>query len=630
MTGIKSGRRRRDTTATKIHGGQAKMKQRTTYLLLALALVGLLAGLLVMWQGPANWAHAIWTAATLPVLGALLVQIWTSLRRGDVGLDVVAALSMSAALGFGEPLAGNVVALMYAGGQLLESYAQGRAQQEMTALLGRVARTAMRFEGEHLVEVPIDEVAPGDHLLIRQGEVVPVDGSPLDGDAVLDVSALTGEANPARVAAGGEVMSGSTSLGPAFTLLATNLARNSTYAGIVRMVEAAQRSKPPMVRMADRYAIWFLVLTLAMAGLAWGLSHEPVRALAVLVAATPCPLILAVPVALISGMSRAARIGVMIKNGGVFETMARIKVVILDKTGTLTYGRAAVTQITTMAGHTETDVLGPAASLEQASNHVVAEALIDAAAERKLQLSAPSHVTETPGTGLVGTVEGQRVVVGAPDWVLAQIPPPTVPPAQLATPEEAMAVAVAINDELAGFIVLADRLREDAGQVLRALRAAGVDRIVLASGDRTAVAQAVGDRLGVDAVRGDLKPGDKVAAVRSEHGAGYTMMVGDGVNDAPALAAADVGVAMGARGAAASSEAAGVVVLVDQLAPLAEAIGIAQRSRVIALQSVTVGLSLSVLAMTAAAFGFLPPVQGALVQEAIDVAVILNAMRALR
>jgi heavy metal translocating P-type ATPase len=605
------------------------MKQQTTYLLLGLALLGLVAGLLASWLGPAGWAGPIWAAATLPVLGALLVQIWTSLRRGDVGLDVVAALSMSAALVFGEPLAGNVVALMYAGGQLLESYAQGRAQREMTALLGRVARTAMRFEGEHLVEVPIEAVAPGDHLLIRQGEVVPVDGSPLDGDAVLDVSALTGESNPARVAPGGEVMSGSTSLGPAFTLLATSLARDSTYAGIVRMVEAAQRSKPPMVRIADRYAIWFLVLTILMAGLAWGLSREPVRALAVLVAATPCPLILAVPVALISGISRAARIGVMVKDGGVFEAMARIKVVILDKTGTLTYGRAAVTEIKTMGGHNQAELLGLAASLEQASGHVVAEALVDAAQARGLPLAAPSRVKETPGTGLVGMVEGQRVLVGGPDWVLAQIPAP-VTGTNLVAPDDAMSVAVAINDQLAGFIILADRVREDAAQVLGALRQQGVERIVLASGDRTGIAEAVGKRLGVDAVRGDLKPADKVAAVRAEHRAGSTMMVGDGVNDAPALAAADVGVAMGARGAAASSEAAGVVVLVDQLAPLADAIGIARRSRSIALQSVTVGLSLSVLAMTAAAFGFLAPVQGAVVQEAIDVAVILNAMRALR
>ncbi|RZA24660.1 MAG: heavy metal translocating P-type ATPase, partial [Proteobacteria bacterium] len=305
------------------------MPRHLPILLVAIAVGGLALGSSWAWSDHAYMATTIWTIATLPVLGALLLQIVVSLRRGDVGLDVVAALSMSAALAFGEPLAGNVVALMYSGGQLLEAFAQGRAGREMTALLGRVARTAMCVRGKSIKEVPIDDIVPGDTLIIREGEVLPVDGKVSGEQAILDLSALTGESLPQRISRGGEALSGATSTGAAFELVALRPAAQSTYAGIVRLVEAAQSSKAPMVRMADRYAIWFLVLTVALAGAAWLGSGDPLRALAVLVVATPCPLILAVPVAMISGMSRAARCGVLIKSGGVLEAMAGIRTVIL-------------------------------------------------------------------------------------------------------------------------------------------------------------------------------------------------------------------------------------------------------------------------------------------------------------
>uniref|UniRef100_UPI002FCA3D71 HAD-IC family P-type ATPase n=1 Tax=Devosia sp. TaxID=1871048 RepID=UPI002FCA3D71 len=321
------------------------MSRLFPYMLIAVALLGVAAGAALSWWGLDAFAGTAWTVATLPVLVTLLLQIAVSLRRGDVGLDVVAALSMSAALVFGEPLAGNVVAVMYAGGQLLETFAQGRARREMTALLGRVARTAMRFQGSGLEEVPIAAIVPGDRLLIREGEVLPVDGRVAGAYALLDLSALTGESVPQRIASGGEALSGSTSTGPAFELIATLPAAESTYAGIVRLVEAAQHSKAPMVRIADRYAMGFLALALAIAGVAWMGSQDPLRALAVLVVATPCPLILAVPVAIISGMSRTARAGVLVKNGGVLEALAGIRTAILDKTGTLTHGRAVITDI---------------------------------------------------------------------------------------------------------------------------------------------------------------------------------------------------------------------------------------------------------------------------------------------
>lgn len=598
--------------------------------LVAIPMLGLAVGATLWWGALEAVAEMAWTIATLPVLMVLLAQIVTSLRRGDVGLDVVAALSMSAALAFGEPLAGNVVALMYAGGQLLESFAQGRARREMTALLGRVARTAMRFRGSVLEETPISAIVPGDRLLIREGEVLPVDGRVAGAFALLNLSALTGESVPQRISLGGEVLSGATSTGPAFELIATRVAAESTYAGVVRLVEAAQRKKAPMVRLADRYAMGFLVLTLAIAGAAWIGAQDPIRVLAVLVVATPCPLILAVPVAIISGMSRAARIGVLVKSGGVLETLARIRTAILDKTGTLTHGRATITDIRTSNGFSEVEVLRLAASLDQASGHVVAAALIEAATGRGLALSAPSEVDETPGLGIAGTVEGRRVVVGGEGMVQRSVGGTDLENLLAGLAQAAMTVAVAVDGKVAGVIVLEDRVRDDAGAMLTALRQAGVRRIVLASGDKIEIARVVGEQVGADLTLGNLSPQDKIALVGAEAAAGPVMMVGDGVNDAPALAAADVGVAMGARGTAASSEAAAVVVLVDELKPLASAIVIAGRTRTIALQSVFVGLGLSLAAMIAAAFGYLPPVQGALLQEAIDIAVILNALRALR
>lgn len=598
-------------------------------ILVGVAVVGLASGAMLRWLGSADWADLAWMLATVPVLLTLLAEIVRSLRRGEFGLDVVAALSMSAALVLGEALAANVVALMYAGGQMLEAFAQGRARTEMAALLGRVARTAIRYRGTDLEEVPIDVIVPGDLLLIRKGETVPVDGRVVAPRATLDLSALTGESMPQSVAPGGESLSGATCVGSAFKLVASRPAAESTYASIVRLVERAQESKAPMTRLADRFALWFLALTATMASAAWFLAGDPIRGLSVLVVATPCPLILAVPVALISGISRMARMGVLVKGGAALEALARARTVVLDKTGTVTQGRAAISQIRTTDGIREDEALRLAASLDQASGHVVAAALIDEATRRGLSLSIPSEIDETAGVGIQGTVDGRRVAVGATHYVS---PAATAERVLLkdGLPDDAMTVAVALDGELVGVIVLEDRIRDDAGQLVEGLRATGIRRIVLASGDREAIARSVGERLAVDASLGGLSPEGKVDVVRREATSGPVIMIGDGVNDAPALAAAEVGVAMGARGTAASSEAAGVVLLVDRLEPLSEAMVAAKRTSRIALQSVVAGIGLSMAAMIAAALGHLSPIQGSLVQEAIDIAVILNALRALR
>ncbi len=604
---------------------------RIRHVLVAIPALGLAAGLAAWGLGAPSLAGPIWATATAPVIAVLAAEIAVSLRSGQVGLDIVALLSMAGALALGEPLAGVVVALMYSGGQFLEGYAARRARHEMTALLERAPKFALRHEDGDLKQVPIEALEIGDRVLVRRGDVVPADGTVAHGAAVLDQSALTGEPLPVRAIEGGEAMSGATNAGEAFDLIVGRPAAESTYAGIIRLVEEAARARAPMVRLADRFAIVFLVATLAVAGAAWLASGDPVRWLAVMVVATPCPLILAVPVAIIAGVSRAARIGVLIKGGGGLEVLADVKTLVIDKTGTLTHGQASLSAIHALHGFSEDDILRLGASLDQASSHIVAAALVAAARERGLGLTPPADVRETPGSGLEGTVDGRRVAVGGVAYVADRSRDGLAEAHVTPEREGEIAVAVAVDGVLAGLIVLADRVREDVPRALAAFRANGVTRIVLASGDGRAVTEAVAARLDIDEALSEMTPERKVLAVvhERERAAGPVMMVGDGINDAPALAAADIGIAIGARGAAASSEAADAVLLVDRLDRIAEAMGIARRSRHIAMESVVAGIGLSFAAMVVAAFGYLPPVEGALVQEVIDVAVILNALRAL-
>jgi heavy metal translocating P-type ATPase len=597
--------------------------------ILLLAAIGLIAGLGFWFAGRAGIASLIWAAGVAPALVALVVEIIRSLRSGEVGLDIVAALSMSAALIFGETLAAAVVAVMYAGGTFLESFAEGRARRDMRDLLSRVPRTATRHSNGGLEDIPLDQIAPGDRLLIRQGDVVPVDGTVASDTAFLDTSALTGESLPVRLTRGAEAMSGATNAGETFDLTAVREAKDSTYAGIVRLVEAAQASKAPMARLADRWSLGFLAVTVTIAFAAWWVSGDPIRAVAVLVVATPCPLILAVPVALVAGLSRAAHFGVLVKGAGPLETMARIRTLILDKTGTLTDGRPQIVSIDSVGGIAGDDILRLAAALDQASKHPVAQAIVAAAKVRGLDLPVPSEVTEVPGEGVVGHVEGHEVIVGGDGFVAGRVV------GGQAGDHPAMAagsvlVAVAVDGHMAGHLVMSDPLRAGTGAMLDGLRRQGIARILLATGDRVEVAERVTEGLGLDGLRAGLTPDQKTLLVLTEGKRAPVMMVGDGVNDAPALAAADVGVAMGARGAAASAEAADVVLLVDRVDRLGPGIEIARAARRIAVESVVAGIGLSVMGMIAAALGYLTPVQGALLQEVIDVAVILNALRALR
>jgi heavy metal translocating P-type ATPase len=598
-------------------------------ILVAVPATGLVLGMIARLSGFGHWAGPVWAGVTTPVLLVLLIEIVTSLRRGDVGLDVVAALSMGGALALGEHLAAVVVALMYAGGQYLESFAERQASREMTALLSRVPRTVLRHRGGRLEEVALGCIEPGDRLLVGHGDVVAVDGTVSSGLAILDQAALTGESLPVKRTLGEAVLSGSTNAGDAFDLSVTHRAAESTYAGIVRLVEAARRSKAPMARLADRFAIVFLAVTAAIAAAAWFWTGDPIRALAVLVVATPCPLILAVPVAIVSGVSRAAKLGVLVKGGKALEALSRVRVLVIDKTGTLTHGRARIIEIRPEPGFAANEVLRLGASLDQASKHVIARAIVAEARQRGLPLSVPEAVVETPGDGVAGKVDGRSVIVGGRTFVGTRVRDVRDEGAA-SSDAGTVTVSVGLDGAFAGTLVLADEVRAGANKLLGELRALGVDRILLATGDRQDVAQAVGSGLSLDGIRSELTPDEKVAVVQEERKRGPVMMIGDGVNDAPALAAADLGVALGASGAAASAEAADVVLLVDRLDGVLDAMRVARRSGRIALQSVYAGIGLSLAGMVAAALGYLTPVQGALMQEAIDVAVILNALRALR
>jgi heavy metal translocating P-type ATPase len=605
--------------------------RRSSAVLLVMTAAGLAAGGLAWLAGAGRVADGCWLASAGLGLAYALWSAVDSIRRGRLGVDVIALLALAGAVAVGELLAAAVISVMLASGRALEAWAALRARQDLSALLDRAPRTARRYRDGGVETVPLAAVEAGDLLLVTSGDVVPVDGTIASAAAVLDESALSGEARPAERIRGDQVRSGVVNAGGPFDLRAAGTAAESTYAGIVRLVSEAEHSQAPFVRLADRYAMWFLPLTLAVAATAWALGGA-VRAVAVLVVATPCPLILAAPVALVSGLSAAARRGVVVKSGGVLERLAQCTTLVLDKTGTLTVGQPDVTSVVpAVPGALDAgEILTLAASLDQASGHVLAAAIVRAAAGRGCRLIPPSGVTEVAGQGVAGTVAGRPVRLGRAGWTGAAETDSWVRGVRRRSRlDGALTVFVAIDGRPAGALLLEDRLRPDARQTVRAVRRGGIGRIVLATGDRAEAAGAVGALAGADEVIAELTPAGKLEVVRREQRLAPVIMTGDGINDAPALALADVGIAMGARGTTASSEAADAVLTVDELARLGDVTAAARRTRRIARQSVLVGMSMSLAAMIAAAAGLLPAVWGALLQEAIDVAVILNALRAL-
>src|SRR6478672_9191588 len=597
--------------------------------LFAVSTALLLAGGIAWLMSASAAATALWITGT--ALGLVFSVAWTvvAIRGGRLSVDIIAVLALAGALLIKEPFAGAMITVMLASGQLLEARAAARARRELSLLAERAPRSARCRVQDRVVEVPVDDVVIGDRLLVGTGEIVPVDGRLLS-TAVLDESALTGEPLPVERMTGDDVRSGVVNAGQPIDLLATAVAAQSTYAGVVRLVEQAQASSAPFVRAADRFAIYFVPLTLILAGVSWAASGDPVLAVAVLVVATPCPLLLAAPIAIMSGLSRAAHVGVVIKGGGALEALAGGQVMLFDKTGTLTQGRPVLADVITASGFDADEVLRLAASLDQVSPHVLASAIVTAGTRRGLALQMPENVEEVHGYGLEGTVGEHRVRLGKASWIVGDSLPPWVRQVRRrADLDGSLTVFVAIDDQPAGAFLLQDAIRPDAPRMVRALRESGISRVVLVTGDRADVADMIGRIVGVDTVLANCDPSDKLAAIERETAHSATIMVGDGINDAPALAAAGVGVALAARGATASSEAADVVLTVDRVDALADAILIARRSKGIALKAVLVGMGLSLVAMLVAAAGQLPPAAGALLQEGIDLLAIGIALRAL-
>ena len=573
----------------------------------------------------------LWSAGLL-VTGVPVV--WRTLRgmlAGRFAADLVAMLAIGAALLLQQPLPGLIVVLMQTGGEALERYAEGRASEAVRELEAAAPRRAHRLTGAEVTDVPADAVAVGDTLLVRPGELVPCDAMVLDGRSSVDTARLTGEPLPVAAGHGTRLLSGSLNLDGPLTLRALAPARESQYARIVELVRTAQASKAPLQRLADRYAVWFTPITLLVCLATWLASGDPIRILAVLVVATPCPLILATPVAIVSGINRAARSGIIFRHGSALEQLAAVTVAVFDKTGTLTLGQPRVARVLPAAGLTERELLRLASGVEHGSGHLLARTLVDHAMAGGIEVPAARGVVEAPGEGVSGEVQGVAVAVGGWSYIMRRHPEaePALRGALGATPGAGLRAYVTVDGRAAGVIEYADRVRPSAAGLPQRLRRLGLRRVILLSGDDPVNAAAVGREVVVDEVHGGLLPGEKVGFVQGLVRKGeHVLMVGDGTNDAPALSSATVGVALASGGGGITAEAADAVLLADDPARVLDAIGISRRTLRLARQSIWVGLGLSGLAMVVAALGYLPPTAGALLQEGIDVAVILNALRA--
>ncbi|WP_052674457.1 heavy metal translocating P-type ATPase [Microbacterium azadirachtae] len=578
-------------------------------------------------------AAARWLATI--VVGAFVV--WTlvgmirEMIRGRFGLDVLAIVAMAATLLVGEYVAALIIVLMLSGGEALEDFAARRAKRELTALLERSPQSAhvVSVDGEDGAEsvrdLPVDDVAVGDFLLIRPSEIVPVDSEMVTDEASFDESSLTGESLPVTRRTGEILLSGAVNGSRVVRARAVRRSADSQYQQILMLVREAQESRAPVVRLADRFAIPFTVVSLLLGGIAWAVSGDAVRFAEVLVLATPCPLLIAAPVAFLGGLSRSAKAGIVLKGGAVIETLSRVRSAAFDKTGTLTRGRPALIDVRPEAGFSADEVLQLAASAEQYSSHALAEGIRAAARSRGLALLTAEDAGEVATNGVMARIGGRVVVVGKPAYVASLVP--AFSRTDLA-PGEAAAY-VAIDGRHAGTLVLADAPRAESRGVVAWLARHGIDRVAMLTGDAHATAASIAETVGIDEVHAELLPDDKVRLARDLRPRPL-VMVGDGVNDAPVLAASDVGIAMGAKGATAAGEAADAVILVDSLAKVVHAVEIGRHTVRVALTAIWIGIALSITLMVVAMSGVIPAVAGALIQELVDLATILYALRALR
>lgn len=600
----------------------------------AVVLIALCAAGIAQLVGALGVAQWVLFVAVLIGATPLVWDVVVSIINKHFGVDILAIVAIIAAVVLQQYVAAAVILLMLSGGEALESYALRRARKDFSTLVSNAPSIAHRKQGDTIVDVAIQEVIPGDIVMVKPGEIIPADGEVVSGVSEVDESMLTGESLPLEKVKGALVMSGSINKDGVLEVRVLHSSAESHYEHIIRMVREAEENKAPFVRLADRYSVWFTALAFGLAALAWIISEEPLRALAVLVVATPCPLILATPIAFASGISRSAKRGIIIKNAGDLEKLAQAECVVFDKTGTLTFGVPAVVAVK-QYGVSEEEVTRIAASADQLSTHILARSLQAYAAQHKLELHIPSEFHEEFGQGVQATIDEEQYAVGRLSWLIDQqvaVSPDAIADHDAARQDGRIAIGVAKNDRLIGLIFLEDTIRGDVKKLIAHLPEIGVKQVVMLTGDKKSVADRIAQEAGIALgdVYAELLPEDKVAQVqRLQQSSGHVVMVGDGVNDAPALVTADVGIAMAMHGSTAASESADIVILVDKAERVGDALRIGKRVLGIAKQSIFIGIGLSVGLMLLAVAGYITPVFGAALQEVIDVVVILNALRIL-
>lgn len=595
--------------------------------------IGLVSGIFAFFLGEPQIAHQIWFATLILGGAPIIYETIRGMLHGQFASDIVAMLAIITALIMNQAFAGAVVVLMQSGGEAIEKYGLRRASSSLSALLERAPRNARRKRDSMIEEIDVKEVQIGDLLFVRPGDLIPVDGTIVQGEAEIDESSLTGEPLAHRKTVGAKVLSGTVDVSGAFEMKADKISEESQYAKIVQLVRKAQEEKAPIQRLADRYAIFFTPLTLIMSLLGWLITQDPTTILSVLVVATPCPLILATPVAVISGINRAAKDGIIVKGGAPLEQVGKVKVAVFDKTGTITYGTPAINEIVALNQISQNELLYKAGSVEQLSSHLIAQTIAAYAKHTLNKLEIPKNFQEISGRGVEGEINQQHILIGSAGFIEERLGKESLQEKRKILDEYRskgkLVACIAVDGKLSGIIVISDHIRPKIPEMVQKLRNLGVKEIVMLTGDSTLNSQFIANQAGIVNVKAELLPEQKVAAIK-ELTSTYqsTMMVGDGINDAPALATATVGVAMGAQGTAISAEAADIVLLVDDVSKAAEAVFIGQRMLRIATQSIVIGMGLSFVLMVIAAFGHISPPIGALLQEFIDAAVILNALRA--
>lgn len=595
------------------------------YRLFSLALLTVAAGLALEFSRYDTLAQWLLSGVAGLTLLPILRNMWHDLRSGTYGIDILAATAIVASIILGEYWAAIVIVVMFTGGEALEHYAEHRARSELDALLKHAPRTAHVLRKGKTIRVKVSEIRVGDKVIIKAGEVVPVDAVVIEGTASFDEASLTGESLPQVKERNDQLLSGSINLDGPITAKATATVDDSQYQQIIKLVRAASANQAPFVRLADRYSLPFTLSAYALASTVWILSGDAIRFLEVIVVATPCPLLLAAPIAVISGMARASRYGIIVKTGSALERLAEARTIAFDKTGTLTTGTLSVETVVSFGSHTKDEILGLAASLEQNSNHVVAQAIVTAAQKQKLKFSKAKHVQEIAGRGLHAQLKGQDLLIGR--LSLLEEYGVSLPSKFKAGSITQTAAYLAVDGELAGIVTLSDQLRPDSAATIKRLRELGLQDFIMVTGDNQAAANVIAKQLGITHVHAEALPADKLHLLDNVKKRPLAF-VGDGVNDAPILTAADVGIALGARGSTAASESADMVIMLDDVSRVASSREIARRTFKIARQSILVGIGLSLGLMAIFATGKFTPLAGAIVQEVVDVVVIVNALRA--